>query len=348
MQLKATYRKHTLQFLRPAGTSRGVYTTKESWFIFLTQEGKTGIGECSILRDLSIEDKPDFEIKLSEICSQINRGDYDFEQQLYEYPAIKFGLETALFDLQNGGNHILFPSEFTLGNAGIVTNGLIWMGDKTYMQEQIAQKISKGFSCIKLKIGSLDWPTEKELIAEMRRQFSPSDLSIRVDANGAYTPQQAIEVLAELAELKVHSIEQPIKAGNWEDMARLCKTTPLPIALDEELIGIFPSEKKEQLLKTIQPQYIILKPSLLGGFKASDEWISLAGQNNTGWWATSALESNIGLNAISQWVFTKEVSLPQGLGTGSLYSNNIESPLTLSGEKLFYDVKKSWGKIVQE
>jgi len=342
MQLQASYRKYTLQFHNPAGTSRGVYTTKQSWFIFLSDDVNTGIGECSLLKGLSIDDRPDFELKLSEICDQINQGTFDIEQPIFDFPAIQFGLETALIDLNKGGQHILFPSEFTEGKTGIITNGLIWMGDKTSMRQQIAEKLEKGFSCIKLKIGAIDWDSEKEVIAKMRRKFSAKELTIRVDANGAYTFQQTKSVLSELAEMQVHSIEQPIKAGNWEEMAELCSSTPTPIALDEELIGIFPKENKKELLQTIKPQYLIIKPSLLGGFKASEEWISLANEINIGWWATSALESNIGLNAISQWVFTQDVSLPQGLGTGMLYKNNIDSPLILVGEKLFYDVKKKW------
>lgn len=345
MKLKATYHKHTLRFNRPAGTSRGIYTSKDSWFIFLSDGVNTGIGECSLLKDLSIDDGPDFEKKLADICTQINSGTFNFDQPLYTVPAIRFGLETALLDLQNDGFQILFPSEFTEGQEGIVTNGLIWMGDKSYLLEQITQKLDKGFSCIKIKIGSLNWSVEKEILAVMRRRFSPADLTIRVDANGAFTFQQAVSVLDELAGLKVHSIEQPIKAGNWEDMANLCKMNLLPVALDEDLIGIFPYQKKKELLQIISPQFLILKPGLLGGFYASDEWISLADEMNIGWWATSALESNIGLNAIAQWVFSKNISIPQGLGTGMLYQNNIDSPLTLNGEKLFYDIQKQWGKI---
>ena len=345
MAVKASYRKHTLQFLSPAGTSRGTYTSKDSWYLFLTDDKKTGTGECSVLKGLSIDDRPDFEEKLQQVCAEINSGTFNFEKSLYEFPAIQFGLETALFDLKNNEEHILFPSDFTSGKNGIVTNGLIWMGDKTNMRKQIAQKLDKGFTCIKLKIGAIDWAAEKELIARMRSEFSPADLTIRVDANGAFTPKKTTEVLLSLAELQVHSIEQPIKAGNWHEMTKLCKNSPIPIALDEELIGIYPFKKKKELIETINPQYIILKPGLLGGFKASDEWIKLAGENNIGWWATSALESNIGLNGIAQWVFTKKVKTHQGLGTGMLFANNIDSPLTLRGEKLFYNPQKRWGAI---
>ena len=295
-----------------------------------------------------MDDRPCFEEKLQEVCRRINQETYDFNQPLFEFPAIQFGLETALIDLKKGGQHILYPSEFTEGKIGITTNGLIWMGDKTSMRQQIAEKIEKGFSCIKLKIGAIDWETEKEIIAEMRCQFTVKELTIRVDANGAFTFQQATKVLSELAKMQVHSIEQPIKVGNLEEMAKLCSSTPISIALDEELIGFLLLEKKRELLQTIKPQYLIIKPSLLGGFKASEKWISLANEMKIGWWVTSALESNIGLNAISQWVFTKNIDLPQGLGTGMLYSNNIDSPLTMVGEKLFYDVNKQWWIIEYE
>lgn len=336
MTISATYFNYTLQFVRPAGTSRGVYTTKDSWFISLTQKEITGVGECSLLKELSIDNRPDFEDKLNEVCHQINIGTFSFDDPLYDFPAIKFGLETALLDLKNGGKGIIFPSDFTKGDMSIVTNGLIWMGTPETMQQQIAEKLDKGFSCIKLKIGSLDWGTEKGLIEAMRQKFSARELTIRVDANGAYTHEHVYTILDDLAKLEVHSIEQPIKAGQWNQMAQLCKTSPVPIALDEELIGIYPFEKKLQLLQTIKPQFIILKPGLLGGFIASDEWISLAEKQNIGWWATSALESNIGLNAIAQWTATKNNPLPQGLGTGMLFENNVESRLKLVGEKLIY------------
>lgn len=345
MKYRCEITRLQLKFVRPAITSRGVYTTKNSWFLLLSAGNKTSVGECPLLQGLSIDDLPGFETKLQLVCAQINSGTYNFEKRLKEFPSIQFGLETALLDLQNGGKHILFPSLFTDGKKGITTNGLVWMGDKNYMRKQIAEKIEKGFSCIKLKIGALDWKTEKELIAELRRQFNASELTIRVDANGAFTPPQVTKVLSELAEMQVHSIEQPIKAGYWDEMARLCESTPTPIALDEDLIGIYPFKKKKELIETIHPQFLILKPGLLGGFKASDEWIKLAEKNGVGFWATSALESNIGLNAIAQWVFTKQPKTHQGLGTGLLFSNNIDSPLNLQGEQLFYDANKEWGII---
>jgi o-succinylbenzoate synthase len=343
--IKASFKKHTLNFIRPAGTSRGVYHTKDSWFLILDDGDNTGVGECSILKGLSIDDCPDFENKLKNVCNDINAGSYNFHSVLYEFPAIQFGLESALADLQSVGKHILFPSEFTRGEKGIPTNGLIWMGDQKYMRKQIAQKLDTGFSCIKLKIGSLDWPSERELIADMRKEFSASELTIRVDANGAYLFDEALKILNDLEKLEVHSIEQPIKAGNWEQMSALCRQAPVPVALDEELIGTYPYARKKQLIETISPHYLILKPGLLGGFKSCDEWVELAQKNDAGWWATSALESNIGLNAIGQWVFTKNVKTQQGLGTGMLFSNNINSPLTLTGENLFYIPTKPWSTV---
>jgi o-succinylbenzoate synthase len=335
--MRAEFKRHTLRFITPAGTSRGIYKTKDSWLITLFENGKSGVGECSLLKDLSIDDRPDFEDKINQIIIQINNGSFNFNDPLFDFPAIKFGLETALLELKNGGKGLIFPSSFTRGDTSIVTNGLIWMGTPEYMQQQIAEKLDKGFSCIKLKIGSLNWATERRLIEAMRKQFTASELTIRVDANGAYSPNEALSVLNDLAKLQVHSIEQPIRAKQWEQMARLCENTPLPIALDEELIGVYPLEQKRQLLQSIKPQFIILKPGLLGGFIASDEWIDLAENMNIGWWVTSALESNIGLNAIAQWTATKNNPLPQGLGTGMLFENNFESCLQLEGEKLIYN-----------
>lgn len=350
----ARYKKHTLQFIKPAGTSRGVYHSKNSWFVYISKNGITGVGECSLLKGLSIDDKDDFEKTLHDVIQKINKGIFDFNDPLLDYPAIKFGIETAMLDLQNGGCGIIFPSDFTRRKTKIVTNGLIWMGNSEYMQQQIADKLKQGFSCIKLKIGSLDWNTEKEIIKTLRRKFSAKTLCIRVDANGAYTYPQALKVLTDLEKLKVHSIEQPIEAGKWEQMAHLCSQTPVPIALDEELIGINQAEKKQKMLQCIKPQYIILKPGLLGGFTAADEWIYYAKKLNTGWWATSALEANIGLNAIAQWAASKQNPLPQGLGTGSLFSNNIESLIKLDGEKLSFiglnqnDYRQKTKKFIQQ
>ncbi|GHC62611.1 o-succinylbenzoate synthase [Ulvibacter litoralis] len=340
--MKATYHKYILNFKRPSGTSRGVLKTKETWFLKL-QEGETwGIGECGILRGLSIDDRPDFEAKLQWVCANIELGKHALYAQLTEFPSIQFGVEMAFASFEASNPFVLFPSEFTTGAKQIPINGLVWMGDTTFMKQQITEKLAQGFSCIKLKIGAIDFASEIQLLQNIRKEFSASEIELRVDANGAFSPSEALDKLKILSELELHSIEQPIKQGQWQEMARLCDKTPLPIALDEELIGVFSSEEKEKLLKTIQPQYIILKPSLIGGIQGSDSWIDLAAQKNIGWWITSALESNIGLNAISQYTFTKNSKLPQGLGTGSLYTNNIPSPLEVSQGAILYNTDKMW------
>ncbi len=338
----ATFKKYTLLFKRPSGTSRGVLKKKESWFIFLKNtenSSKIGIGECGLLKGLSIDDRPDFEEKLKKVCEN---PDAFFKNGLDEFPAIQFGLEMAFLDLQNGGKRAFFESAFLQNEQPIPINGLIWMGEKSFMFDQIKQKIEAGFRCIKLKIGAIDFEEEMALLKYIRQQFGPEEVELRVDANGAFAPNNALEKLENLAALHLHSIEQPIRQGQWPEMARLCEKTPLPIALDEELIGIFDTEKRAECLDVVKPQYIILKPSLVGGFASSNEWIQLAEDRNIGWWATSALESNIGLNAIAQWTATLKNPLPQGLGTGQLYTNNFESPLEVVGENLFYRNGKQW------
>lgn len=340
--MKATYKKYTLNFKRPSGTSRGVLTTKETWFLILEEENNFGIGECGILRTLSIDDRPDYEEKLKWTCQNIHLPKDELLAELVEFPSIQFGVEMALLSLQSQDPFQLFPSAFTNGEKGIPINGLIWMGEEAFMHEQIQQKLEQGFSCIKLKIGAIDFDKEIALLQSIRKKYSASEIELRVDANGAFQPHEALQKLQRLSELDLHSIEQPIKQGQFSEMAKLCAKTPLPIALDEELIGVFSVTKKEELLQTIQPQYIILKPSLIGGFKGTQEWIDLAEKQNIGWWITSALESNIGLNAISQFTFMQDSNMPQGLGTGSLYTNNIESPLMVKGEYITYAPKKTW------
>ena len=340
--MKASYKKYTLNFKRPSGTSRGVLTTKETWFLILEEENNFGIGECGILRTLSIDDRPDYEEKLKWTCQNIHLPKDELLAELVEFPSIQFGVEMALLSLQSQDPFQLFPSAFTNGEKGIPINGLIWMGEEAFMHEQIQKKLEQGFSCIKLKIGAIDFDKEIALLQSIRKKYSASEIELRVDANGAFQPQEALQKLQRLSELDLHSIEQPIKQGQFSEMAKLCAKTPLPIALDEELIGVFSVTKKEELLQTIQPQYIILKPSLIGGFKGTQEWIDLAEKQNIGWWITSALESNIGLNAISQFTFMQNSNMPQGLGTGSLYTNNIESPLMVKGEYITYAPEKTW------
>ena len=340
--MKASYKKHVLKFKRPGGTSRGILTEKETWFIIVEENGKKGVGECGILRGLSIDDRAGYEEKLQWVCNHIQLGKKALWNALEAWPSIQFGVEQALMSLESEDPFLLFPSEFTSGTASIPINGLIWMGDEAFMKQQIEDKLKAGFNCIKMKIGAIDFETELKLLASIRKDFSPEEIEIRVDANGAFHPDNAEEKLNRLATFALHSIEQPIKAGQWKAMAKLCKTSPLPIALDEELIGIFSSGEKEKMLQTIKPQYLILKPSLTGGFKGAEQWINIAGKNNIKCWVTSALESNIGLNAIAQWTFTLQSNMPQGLGTGSLFVNNFTSPLTVKNGRLQYLCSGKW------
>ena len=343
---KASFKKHIFQFITPGGTSRGVLKTKNSWFIqvFNTENSDVvGVGECSLLPGLSIDDRPDFEEKLSHVCVNINYFVSEYHDSLKEWPAIVFGLEMALLDLKNGGVKTVFLSDFSQGKMNIPINGLVWMGDVDYMKKQLNQKIKDGFDCIKIKVGAIDFEKELKLIGEIRNTYDASQIEIRVDANGAFKPEEAMDKLYELNKLNIHSIEQPIKAGQWNKMAELCAESPLPIALDEELIGVNTLHQQEKLLTTIKPQYIILKPSLLGGFNASEQWVSLADKYNISWWATSALEGNVGLNAIAQWIAIQNNTLPQGLGTGQVFSNNVTSPLQVNKGHLTYNVNEPWG-----
>lgn len=338
----ATYQRHILQFKQPSGTSRGILKTKDTWFLIIKDQDKWGVGECGMFKGLSIDDRPDFEDQLDWLCSHIN-ADVDYLlNELTAFPSIQFGLEMALKSLIAPNVFDLFPSEFTIGKASIPINGLIWMGTEAFMKQQIQDKIEQGFSCIKMKIGAIDFKTEVNLLKSIRREFSSNDMELRVDANGAFLPSEAMEKLSILSDLDLHSIEQPIKQGQIEEMANLCENTPLAIALDEELIGVFSLESKRVLLETIKPQYIILKPTLIGGFKGSDDWIQVANEHQVGWWMTSALESNVGLNAIAQYTYTKQSHLPQGLGTGGLFINNIDSPLQVRHGKLSYSPSNNW------
>ncbi len=339
MEIKATFKIYILQFKLPGGTSRGILHTKETYFLKITKNRKVGIGECAVFKGLSADDRPDYEEKLQWLCDHIDLDKAFLLNELIEFPSIQFGLEQALLSFKSKDNFELFPSDFTKGNDSITINGLIWMGDRSFMQEQIKEKLKEGFTTIKLKIGAIDFKTELELLKSIRNEFSANEIELRVDANGTFQPKEALEKLKQLSDFQLHSIEQPIKAGQWDEMAKLCDTTPLDIALDEELIGIFKRSDKEKMLQRIKPQYIILKPSLIGGFHGTDEWIELANKYGIGWWITSALESNIGLNAIAQYTYIQRNKLPQGLGTGGLFTNNSISPLTVKNGELFYDVK---------
>lgn len=338
----ATYQKHILQFKKPSGTSRGILRTKETWFLIINDKGKQGIGECGMFKGLSVDDRPDFEDKLQWLCDNINLDSTILMHELIEFPSIQFALETAFASIENTHPFEIFPSNFTQGIDSIPINGLIWMGSEDFMKKQIKDKIDAGFDCIKMKIGSMDFQTELNVLKYIRNQFSYKNICIRVDANGAFKPSEALEKLKMLSEFNLHSIEQPIKQGQWQEMARLCEDTPLDIALDEELIGVFSEEKKKKLLQTIKPQYVILKPSLVGGFKGSGSWVSLAKSEGAYYWITSALESNVGLNAIAQWTYWLNQDYHQGLGTGSLFTNNVESPLEVRNGALYYNTLNSW------
>jgi len=340
--IKATYYKYILQFKTPSGTSRGILKNKETWFLYISKEGKFGVGECGLFRGLSIDDRPDYEDKLKWVCNNIELGLDILLAKTIHFPSIQIGLEQAFLSLQSPSPFKLFVSNFTESNKSIDINGLIWMGDREFMNDQIKEKIAQGFRCLKMKIGAIDFATEIQLLASIRKEFSINDIELRVDANGAFKPSEALEKLKILSNYDLHSIEQPIRQGHYQEMALLCEETPLPIALDEELIGVFDVTKRTKMLQIIKPQYIILKPSLVGGFKESLEWIELAKKSGIGWWVTSALESNIGLNAIAQWTATLKSSMPQGLGTGGLFTNNFDSPLEVYKGGLYYNKNKNW------
>lgn len=339
--MKASWEKYTLNFKQPAGTSRGVLHTKDSYFIFLESNGAEGLGECGLLKGLSVDDRPDYEVKLNWLVNNIHLPVEELYGELREFPSIQFGLEMALLDL-NSESHILFTSDFTAGKAMQPINGLIWMGDIAFMKQQVKDKLEAGFKVLKMKIGAIGINDELDILKKIRKQFSANELELRVDANGAFTPAEAMPVLDKLAQLHIHSIEQPIKAGQWKQLTHLCKQSPVDIALDEELIGVFDAADKRALLHEIQPAYIILKPSFIGGFRGSDEWINMAEELDIGWWSTSALESSVGLNAIAQWNFTKNNAMPSGLGTGSLYTNNFKSPLEVDKGGLWYRPEQKW------
>ena len=340
--MKATYHKYILNFKQPSGTSRGVLNQKETWFIILENDGKKGIGECGILRGLSCDDRPDYEEKLKWTCKNINLGKDTLWEMLLEFPSIQFGIEMAFQSLASKTPFLLFESDFTNTKKSILINGLVWMGKESFMKQQIEEKLAEGFTCIKLKIGAIDFDKELKLLHFIRQNFSEQTIEIRVDANGSFSLNDALDKIKQLTGYNIHSIEQPIAKNNTDSMAELCKNTTIPIALDEELIGVFTLKEKEDLLLKTKPQYIILKPSFIGGFKGTNEWIKLAKKHNIGWWITSALESNIGLNAIAQFTYLQQNSMPQGLGTGALYTNNFDSPLEVLNGKLWYNNTLKW------
>ena len=339
------YTKHTLQFSRPSGTSRGVLKTKDSWYLILKSSPddiKYGIGECSIIEGLNPENSSELDEKFDKLCQMINESDPVSNDFFSHHPSVRFAYETAIRDLDTGGAKILYDNNFVKGK-GIPINGLIWMGTKDYMLDQVSAKLGQGYQCLKLKVAAIDFNQELDILRSIRDTYFSGDLEIRLDANGGWSPQDAVDKLNQLSEFSVHSIEQPIRQGQWEEMAEIVKQSPIPVALDEELIGVENLKKREVLLDTIKPHYIIIKPSLLGGFSASKEWIQLANDRNIKWWITSALESNIGLNAIAQWTASLDKTMHyQGLGTGQLFDNNIPSPLQISDAHLHYAEAMDW------
>lgn len=340
--MKAHVINYELIFKQPAGTSRGTLHTKKTFFLVVQNENHKGIGECNMFKGLSIDDRPDYEQKLQWVCDHIHLEPAVMMQELIEWPSILMGYETAMRSLQSSDPFLLFPSLFTEALDTIPVNGLVWMGNHDFMLGQLEEKLKAGFDCIKFKIGAIDFEKEMALLEKIRRRFSSDQITIRVDANGAFTAQQAPAVLNRLASYDVHSIEQPIQQGQWQEMAALCEKTPVPIALDEELIGIYELKDRIKCIDTIKPQYIILKPALIGGFISSQSWINVATSHKTGWWITSALESNIGLNAIAQFTYTLGVTMPQGLGTGGLFTNNIEAPLAVEKGHLWCNKSGKW------
>jgi o-succinylbenzoate synthase len=340
--MRATYFKHILKFKIPSGTSRGILNQKESWFIIIKKENQIGIGECSIIRGLSPDSVAHIEKKLDFVCENIKLGFDELSKSLQSFPSILFGLETAYHSFNCKDPFLFKDSLFVLGENNIPINGLIWMGGFSEMKNQIKSKIEDGFDCIKIKVGSLDFDLECQLLKQVRNEFRESELILRLDANGAFKCKTALEKLKKLSDYNIHSIEQPISTKNWREMNNLCEKSPIDIALDEELIGVNSKSDKRNLLEIIKPAYIILKPSLVGGFQKSDCWISIAEELNIGWWSTSALESNVGLNAIAQWVINKTTAMHQGLGTGELFTNNIDCPLSVKDGKLHHEQNKNW------
>lgn len=343
--LQAEFKKYTLKLIKPMGTSRGVLHERDTFVIGLKSPKNSsclGLGECAPLTGLSVDDKPNFTEKLQEICALLNEGLCPSDLDLVDWPSIRFGLEAALIDLENGGRRCFFNNDFTSGKQSIPINGLIVMSDIENMLRQAFDKSKLGFDCIKIKIGAHDFDAECQLLSEIRKKFPPAKIQIRLDANGAFEVDTALDKIGRLAEFEIHSLEQPIKPGQWQGMAEICSKSPVPIALDEELIGIQSRADKERLLKTIYPQFIVLKPTLLGGLKASMEWITFARRLNIGYWITSALESNIGLNVISQWTSTLPIKLHQGLGTGQLFTTNFPSPIKVSQGNLTYSLESCY------
>lgn len=357
--LTLSYQRRALRFNFPARTSRGALAEHVAYYLEVRNmriSSRVGWGEAAPLAGLSPDYGPDFEAQVQQLCQKVTQARYAFLEDINPaelvpaaLPALRFALETAVLDLANGGRHQLYPNSFSQGQASLPINGLVWMGDAPFMRAQIRQKLAAGYSCLKLKIGSLDFATELALLAEIRAEAGPAQLTLRVDANGAFSPAEALDKLAQLARFDLHSIEQPIAAGQWAALAEVCRHSPVPVALDEELIGLTDPARQLALLAAVRPAYLVLKPTLLGGHAATRHWIALTETHGLGWWITSALESNIGLNAVAQLTGEYDVAgFAQGLGTGQLYHNNVAAPLRIEAGQLHYDPAGRWGQPAEQ
>lgn len=336
------FKKYRLHFKKPSGTSRGILLYKDTYILKLSNGIKTAFGECNLFKNLAVDDREDYEEKLREVCLRLPVEKENLLNDLIEWPSIKFGVETLLMDWENGGRQIIFPQSVMDKGFTIPINCLIWMGSKEEMKAQITNKLQSGYTCIKLKIGAIDFAAELELLRYIRKQYAAREVEIRVDANGAFEFEEAKEKLKRISEFEVNYIEQPIKAGQWQEMAELVENSQVKIALDEELIGVFDFESKLKLIETISPRVLILKPALHGGFNSCDEWKKLIESQSGNWVVTSALECNIGLNSIAQYAAQNITQIPQGLGTGQLFTNNIPSPYTIDAGGLHYHADITW------
>lgn len=343
--IAARWIERTLQPRFELGTSKGPINARTVWYLLAWETDRpdvVGIGEAALFPGHSKEFPADVKTKLIELCADTSDWQRRLTTDLVDVPSVRFAVEQCLRDLDVSGTKQLFPSAFTLGQRSIPINGLVWMGDKATMKQRIREQIEKGFTTVKMKIGAIGIDDELELLRSVRAEFDANTITLRVDANGAFNARQAPDILKRLADLEVHSIEQPIAPGLYEIMAELCERSPVPIALDEDLIGLNTRDAKVDLLDNVKPPYIVIKPSLVGGWAATQEWIDLAKARNINWWITSALESSIGLNAIAQYTATLNVQLPQGLGTGGVYTNNIPSPLLAERGALHFRPEVGW------
>ncbi len=342
MNSSVDFVKYSLQFIKPGGTSRGVLKTKDTYIIRWKEPDRIAYGECNLFKGLSFDDRPAYENVLGQVCQRLPEEQAKILDTLDDWPSIKFGVETLLKDRQNGAQQIIYPEALDLVGFTVPVNGLIWMSDKNEMKAQIDDKLKDGFTSIKLKIGAIDFEAELDLIRYIRAQFNADEVEIRLDANGAFSFAEASDKINRLSEYGINYIEQPIKAGQWQEMAALVEKTPIKIALDEELIGVLDNEKQQELIDTIRPQLLVLKPALIGGFQKSDAWKRKIEQTGGSWVITSALESNIGLNAIAQYTSKERSPFAQGLGTGQLFSNNFPSPYTVDAKGLHYHPTHYW------